>query len=85
MKKIFGFFHLLPAQYNYAQPLLVLAILFTSCFPASKQENGDARQDEIVFLSVSVIPMDRERILENQAVVVKDGKITEGGDLQEVK
>jgi hypothetical protein len=85
MKKKISFFHLLPAQYNYAQPLLVLAILFTSCFPASKQENGDARQDEIVFLSVNVIPMDSERILENQAVVVKDGKITAVGDLQEVK
>jgi imidazolonepropionase-like amidohydrolase len=31
---------------------------------------------EIVFTNVNVIPMDKEQVLENQTVVVKDGKIT---------
>ena len=37
------------------------------------------------FINVSVIPMDRERVLSNQTVVVKDGKITEIGDAARVK
>ena len=37
------------------------------------------------FINVSVIPMDRERVLSNQTVVVKDGKITDIGDAARVK
>lgn len=85
MKKIFAFLHLSSTQYSYTILVLVVAIFFSSCFPASNQENKDLRQNEIVFLSVNVIPMDSERILENQAVVVKEGKITAVGDLQVVK
>lgn len=35
----------------------------------------DAGQQEIVFTNVNVLPMDREVILANQTVVVKNGKI----------
>lgn len=38
-----------------------------------------------VFVGVNVIPMDRERVLANQTVVVKDGKIVEVGDAAKVK
>src|SRR6187402_1643162 len=31
---------------------------------------------EIVFTGVNIIPMDKEQVLENQTVVIKDGKIT---------
>lgn len=85
MKKIFALFHLSSALYRYAILLLVVAIFFPGCFHTSKKENNDARQNEIVFLSVNVIPMDSEHILENQTVVVKEGKITAMGDLQAVK
>jgi imidazolonepropionase-like amidohydrolase len=33
----------------------------------------------VVFTNVSVVPMDRERVLENQTVVVRDGKIASVG------
>lgn len=37
------------------------------------------------FVGVNVIPMDRERVLANQTVVVKDGKIVQVGDAAKVK
>lgn len=85
MKKIFSFLQLSSTQYGYTILVLVVTHYFSSCFPPSKKENNDTRQNEIVFLSVNVIPMDSERILENQVVVVKDGKINAVGDLQAVK
>jgi len=85
MKKIFCFPNLWAQQYKYTKPFLLLTILFNGCFTAPKQQSNVPRQDEIVFRSVHVIPMDSERILENQAVVVKDGKITAVGDVQKVK
>ncbi|UFH56851.1 amidohydrolase family protein [Spirosoma sp. KNUC1025] len=54
-----------------------------SWLPAqSLASNG---QREIVFRSVNVIPMDRERVLENQTVVVKNGRITALGNEGSVK
>jgi imidazolonepropionase-like amidohydrolase len=38
-----------------------------------------------VFVGVNVIPMDRERILRNQTVIVRDGVIAEIGDAKKVK
>jgi urease alpha subunit len=49
------------------------------------QEPISNRQREIVFTSVNVIPMDTERVLENQTVVIKDGKITTLGNTGNVK
>jgi len=43
------------------------------------QELINNNQREIVFTSVNVIPMDKEQVLENQIVVVKDGKIISMG------
>jgi imidazolonepropionase-like amidohydrolase len=42
-------------------------------------------QQEIVFRSVNVIPMDKETVLMNQDVVVKDGFIVATGDHGKVK
>ena len=36
---------------------------------------ADNKTKEIVFRNVNVIPMDKEQVLMNQDVVVKDGKI----------
>src|SRR5690242_19549601 len=36
----------------------------------------DSRDREIVFTNVNVITMESERVLENQTVVVKDGKVS---------
>ena len=38
-----------------------------------------------VFVNVNVIPMDRERVLMNQTVVVRDGKIVDIGDGKKIK
>jgi len=56
--------------------------LVQSVFAQELQSNS---QHEIVFTSVNVIPMDTERILENQTVVVKNGKITALGNDGKVK
>jgi imidazolonepropionase-like amidohydrolase len=40
---------------------------------------------EIVFQDVNVIPMDGERVLEHQVVVIKNGKITSIGSLNKIK
>ena len=37
------------------------------------------------FIGVNVVPMDRERVLANQTVIVKNGVITEIGDARRVK
>lgn len=63
--------------------LLILFILLTSSSFA--QELVSNRQREIVFRGVNVIPMDRERIIENQTVVVRNGKITAMGNAAAVK
>ena len=39
----------------------------------------------VAFTNVNVIPMDRERVLANQTVVVKNGLILEIGDTKKVK
>lgn len=49
------------------------------------QSTVDSRQQAIVFKSVNVVPMDSERILENQDVVVKEGKIIAMGASGKVK
>jgi imidazolonepropionase-like amidohydrolase len=60
--------------------LLLNFILLLFIVPASAQQLVDNGQQEIVFTSVNVIPMDEEKILENQVVVVKNGRISAIGD-----
>lgn len=66
------------------KPLLHLMCLFIVT-TATAQEVVDNRQKEIVFRSVNVIPMDKERVLENQTVVIKNGVITAMGNASAVK
>ena len=44
-----------------------------------------AHAQTTAFVGVNVIPMDRERVLANQTVIVRDGAITEFGDAKKVK
>ena len=46
---------------------------------------GNAAAQTTAFVRVNVIPMDRERVLTDQTVVVKDGVIAEIGDSKKVK
>src|SRR5229473_3064813 len=39
----------------------------------------------VVFENVNVIPMDRQRVLERQTVIVRDGRIAEIGPARKVK
>ncbi|MBL7697143.1 MAG: amidohydrolase family protein [Chitinophagaceae bacterium] len=60
---------------------LALFVCLTPCF--SQEVIGKDR--EIVFKSVNVVPMDRESVLENKVVVVKNGKIQYIGDAKKAK
>lgn len=62
-----------------------IVILMLSATIAAAQSPIDSRKQAIVFRSVNVIPMDAERVLENQDVVVKDGKILSVGATGKVK
>jgi imidazolonepropionase-like amidohydrolase len=65
---------------------IYLSLLFLLCAAAlAAQELPDSRKQEIVFRNVQVIPMDRETVLPNQIVIVKDGKISLIGDARMVK
>jgi imidazolonepropionase-like amidohydrolase len=48
------------------------------------QSPVDSRQQEIVIRSVNVVPMNRETILENYDVIIKDGKIKAMGPSQSI-
>src|SRR4051812_17837053 len=45
-----------------------------------------ANQKQIVaFINVNVVPMDTERVLAGQTVIVKDGRIAEMGPAEQIK
>jgi imidazolonepropionase-like amidohydrolase len=55
---------------------LVAIFTFLLVIPAFAQEPVDSRTQEIVLLSVDIIPMDSERVITDQTVIIKDNKIT---------
>ena len=62
--------------------LIILSLfLTTSCRNHSSQQVHDA----VAFVNVNVVPMDNERILEQQTVIVRKGKIEKIGAYQEIK
>lgn len=63
----------------------ILLLLLVGLYPALAQQPASSRDREVVFRSVSIIPMDKEQVIENQTVVVKDGKITAIGSSGKVK
>ena len=63
---------------KYLLPLLLLA-----AFASTNAQPSPPRVT--VFENVNVIPMDRERVLKNRTVVVRDGLIAEVGDARKVK
>lgn len=60
--------------------LLILLTAFVSLGQASVPDSNTT-----AFVGVNVIPMDRERILQNQTVIVRNGVIAEIGDAGKVK
>jgi imidazolonepropionase-like amidohydrolase len=62
---------------------LALLLLLSSLTGAARAQGAAARVT--VFEHVNVIPMDRERVLRDQTVVVRDGRIAEIGDARKVR
>ena len=62
------------------QLLFVLLLVALPCAQVTAQSS-----QTVAFLNVNVIPMDRERILENQTVIVRNGVIAQIGDAKKVK
>ena len=46
---------------------------------------GQTKTPAIAFVDVNVIPMDKERVLRKQTVIVRDGLIAEIGDTKRIK
>jgi imidazolonepropionase-like amidohydrolase len=51
----------------------------------SGNEPSAAKAAVTAFVNVNVIPMDRERVIENQTVIVRDGRIAEIGPANKIK
>lgn len=62
------------------QRLLVVLVLLCAASGRSL-----AQTSAIAFVNVNVIPMDSERVLPRQAVIVRDGVITQIGDVRHVR
>jgi hypothetical protein len=60
--------------------ILLLVLLLTASLPALAQTSP-----AVAFVNVNVIPMDRERLLRNQTVVVHKGMMVQVGDTKHVR
>jgi imidazolonepropionase-like amidohydrolase len=63
---------------------LCAAVLWLILLPAAQfvfgtEESEPQEQESFAFVHVNVIPMDRERVLPNQTVIVRDGRISKIG------
>lgn len=67
--------------------LLSIIVLAVVCVPEGGAGSAPrGKTDSIVaFVNVNVIPMDRERVLKDQTVIVRDGRIAEIGDAGRIK
>ena len=63
--------------------LLAFGVHVASIFAASPI--APRSETVVAFVNVSVVPMDTERVLRNQTVIVRDGLIAEIGDAKRVK
>ncbi len=65
--------------------LLLKFILLLCSVSCDAQQPADTKNTDVVFNAVNVIPMDSERVLENQVVVVANGRIAAIGDAGKTK
>jgi imidazolonepropionase-like amidohydrolase len=65
----------------------VIVTMLIAFFPLSTKARSSTLEEQSVsaFVGVNVIPMDRDRVLKNQTVVVRDGRIVEMGDARKVR
>jgi imidazolonepropionase-like amidohydrolase len=64
--------------------LLILFLIPVFASSASAQGRIESKPTA-AFVNVNVIPMDRERVLRNQTVIVRDGLIVEIGDTTRIR
>ncbi len=64
--------------------LFVLAIASLALAQSGK-ETSATKAAVAAFVNVNVIPMDRERVIERQTVIVRDGRIAEIGPANKIK
>ena len=60
---------------------VIVAVLLVFSFVCLSSASGQS----VAFVGVNVIPMDRERVLTNQTVIVRNGVIAEIGDAKKVR
>ena len=70
----------LTSRAAHAASALFLAAAAPASLAAQGGGGGGATATPVVFEGVSVVPMDREQVLANQTVVVRDGRIVYVGD-----
>lgn len=65
--------------------LFLLGLLITQFAAPGSASRLPQSNHVTAFVNVNVIPMDRERVLKDQTVIVRDGRIAEIGDAAKVK
>ncbi len=55
--------------------VLIIVLVIFVFFPLSTIRSEDNKSKVFVFTNVNIIPMDRDRILNDQIVIIRDGKI----------
>jgi Amidohydrolase family len=65
----------------------MIILLIVAAAGLALAQNGEEPKKTAVtaFANVNVIPMDRERVIENQTVIVRDGRIAEIGPSNKIK
>jgi imidazolonepropionase-like amidohydrolase len=64
---------------------MVITLVLSVCLLPSYSQEVIEKDREVVFKSVNIVPMDREQVIENQVVVMKNGKIQSIGNAKKVK
>lgn len=63
----------------------IISLVISVCFVTAAAQQTIDKDREVVFRSVNVVPMYSEKVLQNQVVVVKNGKIQSVGDPKKTK
>jgi len=75
-------------QKKTAPVLLVACLVFIASIALThceRQESDIKTTRAVAFVGVNVVPMDRERIIEQQTVIIQDGSIAEIGPVSKLK
>src|SRR6266498_3781972 len=72
---------------NYPASIFFLTIIFViTPFSAQKaRKEGAGENRTFAFVNVNIVPMDKERIIGEQTVIVRDGKIVQIGPARKTK